>query len=221
VDQARAGGFRFDAGGLGAVGRDLHAALVALIVPAVGGAGVLGLHGDIEGVRLRHRAVAAQEILLRLESKHVALAIQAGERDGELHLSERHRLAADGGPGVVLRRHAVLEDRQLHGKVAVGEQAPAVRTLGGFGGFGLAGGVGVGVGGHIGLAATGEPQRQQQRQRAMGKLRVHGRVLQGWAASGSPVRRSISAWKTWAFTAASIRLRRMAMNSRCASTHSR
>ena len=127
-DRGGPGDFRPQSERFGHLRADPGAPLEAVVVPAVRAAVELRIHADGERVRFVNQGGASQEIVLRLEFVFVDAVAQAGEGDAQIHVAGIQRLAAPGGPGAKLRRHAGLEDRQFDGEAAVPEHAAVVGT---------------------------------------------------------------------------------------------
>ncbi len=74
-----------DAHGVCYLGVDPGAALVGIVRPFIVTATGTRVHHDIEGMRLQHDAIAAQQVALRLEFEAIDAAAEAPEFDGQVH----------------------------------------------------------------------------------------------------------------------------------------
>jgi hypothetical protein len=100
---------------------------MGLVFEAVLATGMRGDDGHVEGVRLAHDPVAAQELALGHEADAVDFATEPREQDLEFDSLRRQRHAVAADPGVILGWHAAFKDGEFEREAAVLQQAAAVR----------------------------------------------------------------------------------------------
>ena len=90
-------------------------------------------HLDVEAVGFLDHALPGKELAFGLEGKGVDLAPQSPERHGQLHGPRIDRFAAARGIDPELRFLPGFKHRDLNGKIAILQEAPAVGAFLGFG----------------------------------------------------------------------------------------
>lgn len=133
ADRRRTRGHYLNAASLGRLGRNMRAAFGTGVFPDVALAVFDRDHLDVEAVGFLDHTLSGNELAFGLEGETVHRAPQSPERHGQLHGPRIDRLAATRGIDPELRLLPGFEHRDLNGKIAILEEAPAIWAFLGFG----------------------------------------------------------------------------------------